>query len=125
MSTPFSSEWQEEFLSELTKRPGYMTEVRRDGKDDKVISEVIKTEFDRRIAQTEESDENKIELVEGIFTMTWNPFCNLTSFLQVFYLFYKRDVYIGNTEMYKRGDSPVFSFFFLWSSYEMKKIKVA
>ena len=42
MTSPFSSEWQEEFLSELTKRPGYMTEVRRDGKDDKVISEVIK-----------------------------------------------------------------------------------
>ena len=69
MTSPFSSEWQEEFLSELTKRPGYMTEVRRDGKDDKVISEVIKAEFDRRIAQSEESDENKIELVEGISTM--------------------------------------------------------
>ena len=70
MSTPFSSEWQEEFLSELTKRPRYMTKVRRDGKDDKVINEVIKAEFDRRIAQSEESDENKITLVEGIFTIS-------------------------------------------------------
>ena len=69
MTSPFSSEWQEEFLSELTKRPGYMTEVRRDGKDDKVISEVIEAEFDRRLAQSEESDEIKTELVEGIFTM--------------------------------------------------------
>ena len=46
-----------------------MTEVRRDGKDDKVISEVIEAEFDRRLAQSEESDEIKTELVEGIFTM--------------------------------------------------------
>ena len=46
----FSLGWRDEFFKELTRRPKYMTEVRRDGKDDKVIAEVIKAEFDRRMA---------------------------------------------------------------------------
>jgi len=37
-------------MKELTRRPKYMTEVRRDGKDEKVIASVIKAEFDRRMA---------------------------------------------------------------------------
>ena len=31
-------------------RPKWMTEVRRDGKDDAVIENLIRTEFDRRLA---------------------------------------------------------------------------
>ena len=38
-----------------------MTEVRRDGKDDKLISAVIKEEFDRRMALP---DKNKTKLVK-------------------------------------------------------------
>ena len=38
-----------------------MTEVRRDGKDDKLINAVIKEEFDRRMALP---DKNKTKLVK-------------------------------------------------------------
>ena len=38
-----------------------MTEVRRDGKDDKMISAIIKAEFDRRMALP---DKNKTKLVK-------------------------------------------------------------
>merc|ERR1712001_573102 len=65
MTTPddFSFGWQEEFLSELTRRPKYMTEVRRDGKDTKVISAIIKAEFERRMALP---DKNKMKLVKRL-----------------------------------------------------------
>ena len=36
----------------------------------------------------------------------------------------KRGCVIGNTEIDKRGDSPVFDFFPFGPTYEMKKIKV-
>jgi hypothetical protein len=36
----------------------------------------------------------------------------------------KRGCVIGNTEIVKRGDSPVFDLFSFGPSYEMKKIKV-
>ena len=38
----FSFGWQDEFLAELTLKPRYMTEVRRDGKDHKLVSTIIK-----------------------------------------------------------------------------------
>lgn len=46
----FSLGWRDDFYKELICRPKYMTEVRRDGKDDAVIAAVIKAEFDRRMA---------------------------------------------------------------------------
>jgi len=57
----FSFGWQDEFLAELTLKPRYMTEVRRDGKDLKVMSTIIKDEFDRRMALP---DKNKTKLVK-------------------------------------------------------------
>jgi len=57
----FSFGWQDEFLAELTLKPRYMTEVRRDGKDHKLISTIIKDEFDRRMALP---DKNKTKLVK-------------------------------------------------------------
>jgi len=57
----FSFGWQDEFLAELTLKPRYMTEVRRDGKDFKVMSTIIKDEFDRRMALP---DKNKTKLVK-------------------------------------------------------------
>jgi len=57
----FSFGWQDEFLAELMRRPKYMTEVRRDGKDLKMISAVINAEFDRRMALP---DKNKTKLVK-------------------------------------------------------------
>ena len=74
----FTPQWLENFLNELLQRyfiffrmndllihstfllqylspfpvfrPKWMTEVRRDGKDDAVIENLIRTEFDRRLA---------------------------------------------------------------------------
>lgn len=46
----WSPKWRDCFLHELTARPKGMTEVRRDGKDDAVISKVIAAELDRRLA---------------------------------------------------------------------------
>ncbi len=39
-----------ELLQELLKKPSYMTEVRRDGKDVEVIAKVITAEYERRKA---------------------------------------------------------------------------
>lgn len=46
----FSPEWKAEFLKGILQRPRYMTEVRRDGKDDAVIEKIICAEFNRRLA---------------------------------------------------------------------------
>ena len=45
-----SQEWLDEFLTQLLVRPLFMTEVRRDGKDNAVIEELIRKEFHRRLA---------------------------------------------------------------------------
>jgi len=49
----WSPRWKECFLHELTARPKHMTEVRRDGKDDAVITNVIAAELDRRLGLDE------------------------------------------------------------------------
>ena len=65
----WSPKWKECFLHELTARPKAMTEVRRDGKDDAVISKVIAAELDRRLGgQTE--DKKKVS-------------CNFFKYLQL------------------------------------------
>ena len=46
----FSQEWKEGLLKSILKRPSYMIEVRRDGKDDAVIEKIICAEFNRRLA---------------------------------------------------------------------------
>jgi len=53
----WSPKWRECFLHELTARPKAMTEVRRDGKDDSVIANVIAAELDRRLGGA--NDEKK------------------------------------------------------------------
>ena len=45
-----TQEWLDEFLTQLLVRPLFMTEVRRDGKDNAVIEELIRKEFQRRLA---------------------------------------------------------------------------
>jgi hypothetical protein len=45
----FSEEWKKDFYQSLIERPKWMTEVRRDGKDNKVVEKVIRDEFDRRL----------------------------------------------------------------------------
>lgn len=52
--------WKDDLLRELLQRPKYMTEVRRDGKDDKVVAKVIKEEFERRLALSD-AKESKFE----------------------------------------------------------------
>lgn len=46
----WSQEWQDQFLNDLLVRPLYLTEVRRDGKDNAVIEKLIQNEFRRRMA---------------------------------------------------------------------------
>ena len=48
-SEEFSNEWPEDFFQELIRRPKYMTEVRRDGKDNQVVIKLIRKEFERRL----------------------------------------------------------------------------
>lgn len=48
-SEEISKEWSDEFFQELIRRPKYMTEVRRDGKDNEVIINLIGHEFERRL----------------------------------------------------------------------------
>ena len=43
----FSQEWKEGLLKSILKRPSYMIEVRRDGKDDAAIEKVITEEANR------------------------------------------------------------------------------
>ena len=50
----FSQGWKEEFLLELCKRPKYMTEVRRDGKDDQLIASLIKEELEWSLEKRDE-----------------------------------------------------------------------
>ena len=44
----FTQDWRQEFLAELCRRPTFMTEVRRDGKDNKVIQDLITKEFNKK-----------------------------------------------------------------------------
>ena len=44
----YTDEWKKEFLDEICRRPTFMTEVRRDGKDTKVITDLIKAEFEKK-----------------------------------------------------------------------------
>ena len=60
MSGTENDSWQTELLSDLIRRPGYMTEVRRDGKDDRVITNLIKNELKKQSAIPEKS-QNEIE----------------------------------------------------------------
>ena len=57
----FSQEWKEGLLKSILKRPSYMIEVRRDGKDDAVIEKLICDELNRRLALPKQK---KIELEE-------------------------------------------------------------
>ena len=57
---PIPDDAKEDLLKELLTRPRYMTEVRRDGKDDKVVAKVIKEEFERRLALPD-AKESKFE----------------------------------------------------------------
>jgi hypothetical protein len=45
----FSEEWKKDFYQQLVTKPKWMTEVRRDGKDNKVVEKLIRDEFDRRL----------------------------------------------------------------------------
>jgi len=47
----FTPDWRQEFLAELCRRPTFMTEVRRDGKDNKVIQDLITKEFNKKWSQ--------------------------------------------------------------------------
>jgi len=59
----WSPKWKDCFLHELTARPKFMTEVRRDGKDDAVIKKVIAAELDRRLGL---DDKKKLRTPPGI-----------------------------------------------------------
>ena len=70
----WSPKWKECFLHELTARPKTMTEVRRDGKDDAVISKVIAAELDRRLGgQTEDKKKVSRNLKVSIVSFNSNP----------------------------------------------------
>jgi hypothetical protein len=55
-----SEAWKTSFLEELCRRPAWMTEVRRDGKDNATIAKVIKAEFENRCEGVDRSTKKKL-----------------------------------------------------------------
>lgn len=47
----WSEEFRIQFMKDLCQRPSFLTEVRRDGKDNAAVTKVIKDEFRRRWAE--------------------------------------------------------------------------
>ena len=68
-----SEEWRINFLKEVCKRPDYMTEVRRDGKDDEKVTRVIKDEFRRRYQTLEPRRKRKfVRRMEEYAAACWS-----------------------------------------------------
>eukprot|EP00088_Acartia_fossae_P005380 TRINITY_DN12376_c0_g1_i2.p1 TRINITY_DN12376_c0_g1~~TRINITY_DN12376_c0_g1_i2.p1 ORF type:complete len:430 (-),score=138.60 TRINITY_DN12376_c0_g1_i2:255-1499(-) len=66
-------EWKSKFLSELSTRPSWLTEVRRDGKDAAAVTKVIKAEFDKRSADLKEDGKSKfVRRMEAYATACWS-----------------------------------------------------
>jgi len=67
----FTPQWLENFLNELLQRPKWMTEVRRDGKGDAVIENLIRTEFDRRLALPKRKKSKFIRRMREFAAASW------------------------------------------------------
>jgi len=68
-----TEQWKDKFLKELTTRPDYMTEVRRDGKDNEAVKKVIKEEFDKRVEDLDEDNKSKfVRRMEAFSRACWS-----------------------------------------------------
>ena len=68
-----SEEWRISFLKEVCVKPAWLTEVRRDGKDDEKVTRVIKDEFRRRFASLEPRRKRKfVHRMEEYAAACWS-----------------------------------------------------